>query len=107
MSLGRQYVHPISNQDTWLYAHECMRKRGIVQSHHGHRHETFEMPYMSGTHRSQQLVYSPVPACINMYPSPVLANIVFHYQVATLLTGRVTDMVVEKKKGTVAVHADQ
>ncbi len=78
-----------------------------MQSRHGHGHEAFEMPYMSGTHRSQQLVYSPVHAYINIYPSPVLVNIVSHFWVVALLTGRVTNMMVEKKKGAVAVHADQ
>ncbi len=42
-----------------------------------------------------------------MYPSPVLENIVSHYRVAALLTRRVTDMVVEKKKDAVAGRVDQ
>ncbi|PBK82303.1 hypothetical protein ARMGADRAFT_1038758 [Armillaria gallica] len=77
------------------------RKRGIVQIRHGYRHEAFEMHYIRGTHRSQQHVYSPVPAYINIYPSSVLANIVSHYRVAALLTRRVTNTAVEKKKDVV------
>ncbi len=107
MRLGRLDVHPISNRDTWLYARECRRKRGIVQIRHGYRHEAFEMHYMRGTHRSQQHVYSPVPAYINIYPSSVLANIVSHYRVAALLMRRVTNTAVEKKKDAVGVRTDQ